>query len=183
MRHDQIHSKVQFGAAAAGHSSSIEPHERHLKNLAFGDPGYGKRGDFAVSTVDDLLNIDVTVVHPASSSMRSRASREPGITAREAEKKKRRDHGVGAVGHTFVPFAIETYGRLGVEAVKLLKDWAKTAGEADMMDRNSYLVWMKREISVSLIKGNARMFRRFVGLLTRGVGQRYLSGDSHLNID
>ena len=51
------------------------------------------------------------------------------------------------------------------------------------MDRNSYLVWMKREISVSLIKGNARMFRRFVGLLTRGVGQRYLSGDSHLNID
>ena len=31
--------------------------------------------------------------------------------------------------------------------------------------------------------GNARMFRRFVGLLTRDVGQRYLSGDSHLNID
>ena len=103
-------------------------------------------------------------------------------TAREAEKKKRRDHGVGAVGHTFVPFAIETYGRLGVEAVKLLKDWAKTAGEADLMDRNGNLVWMKREISVSLIKGTARMFRRFVGLLTRGVGQRYLSGDSHLNI-
>ena len=37
-------------------------------------------------------------------------------------------------------------------------------------------------ISVSLIKGNARMFRRFVDLLTKGVGQRYLSGDSHLNI-
>ena len=140
LRHDQIQSKVQFGAAAAGHSSSIEPQERHLKNLAFGDPGYGKRGDVTVSTVDDLLNIDVTVVHPASRSMRSRASREPGITAREAEKKNRRDHGVGEVGHTFVPFAIETYGRLGVEAVKLLKDWAKTAGEADLMDRNSYLV-------------------------------------------
>ena len=183
MRHDQIQSKVQFGAAAAGHSSSIEPQERHLKNLGFGDPGYGKRGDVLVSTVDDLLNIDVTVVHPASSSMRSRVSREPGNTAREAEKKKRRDHGVGAVGHTFVPFAIDTYWLLGVEAVRLLKDWAKTAGEADLMDRNSYIVWMKRETSVSLIKGNARMFRRFVGLLTRDVGQRYLSGDSHLNID
>ena len=129
LRHDQIQSKVQFGAAAAGHSSSIEPPERHLKNLAFGDPGCGKRGDVAVSTVDDLLNIDVPFVHPASSSMRSRASREPGITAREAEKKKRRDHGVGAVGHTFVPFAIETYGHLGVEAIKVLKEWAKTAGE------------------------------------------------------
>ena len=125
LRHAQIQSKVQFGPAAAGHSSSIEPQERRLKNLGFGDPGYGKRGDVVVSTVDDLLNIDFTVVHPASSSMRSRASREPGITAREAEKKKRHDHGVGAVGHTFVPFTIETYGRLGVEAVKLLKDWAK----------------------------------------------------------
>ena len=30
--HDQIQFKVQFGAAAAGHSSSIEPQERHLKN-------------------------------------------------------------------------------------------------------------------------------------------------------
>ena len=47
-----------------------------------------------------------------------------------------------------------------------------THTEADLMDRNSYLVWMKREISVSLIKGNDRMFRRFVGLLTRAVGQR-----------
>ena len=183
LRHDQIQSNVLFGAAAAGHSSSIDPQERHFKNLELGEPGHGKRGDVLVSTVDDLLNIDVTVVHPASSSMQSRASREPVMTASEAEKKKRHDHGVGAVGHTFVPFAIETYGRLGVEAVKVLKDWAKTAGEADFMDRNSYLVWMKREISVSLIKGNAHMFRRLVGLLTRGVGQRYLSGDSHLNID
>ena len=75
-----------------------------------------------------------------------------------------------------MPFAIETYGRLGVEAVKLLKDWAKTAGEADMMDRNSHLVWMKREISVSLIKGNARLFKKFVGVLTRGIGQRFVEG-------
>ena len=87
------------------------------------------------------------------------------------------------MGHTFVPFAIESYELLGVEAVKVLKDWAKTAGEADLMDRNSYLVWMKREISVSLIKGNARMFRRFVGLLTKGIGQRYLAGDSQFHID
>ena len=76
------------------------------------------------------------------------------------------------MGHTFVPFAIETHGRLGVEAVKRLKDSAKTAGEADLVDGNSHLVWMKREISVLLMKGNARTFRRFVGLLTRGVGQR-----------
>ena len=56
-------------------------------------------------------------------------------------------------------------------------------GPDNLTHTHSYLVWMKREMSVSLIKGNARMFRRFVGLLTRVVGQRYLSGNSHLNID
>ena len=79
--------------------------------------------------------------------MRSRSSREPGNTACEPENNTRRDHGVGAVGYTFVPLATETYGPLGVEAVKLLKDWAKTAEEVDLKDKNGYLVWMKREIS------------------------------------
>jgi hypothetical protein len=45
-------------------------------------------------------------------------------------------------------------------------------------DRDAYLTWIKRELSVSLVRGNARLllFRRFVGVLTRGVGQRYVEG-------
>jgi hypothetical protein len=69
-----------------------------------------------VSALDDLLNVDIVVTHPASYSMRRRASREPGAAAKVAETKKRSTHGVGAVGHTFVPFAIESYGRLGLDA-------------------------------------------------------------------
>jgi hypothetical protein len=34
-----------------------------------------------------------------------------------AEAKKRSTHGFGAVGHTFVPFAIESYGSLGLDAM------------------------------------------------------------------
>ena len=41
------------------HSSSIEPQERHLKDLRFGDDGYGMRGDVLVSTLEDCLNVDV----------------------------------------------------------------------------------------------------------------------------
>jgi hypothetical protein len=176
LRHNHVQSLVQCGAAMAGHSSSIEPQERHLKNLSFGDVGYGQRGDVLVSTLDDLLNVDIVVTHPASYSMRSRASREPGAAAKVAEAKKRSTHGVGAVGHTFVPFAIESYGRLGLDALRLLKDWADSACGGGRFDRNGYLVWIKREISVALIKGNARLFRQFVGFLTQGVGQRFVSG-------
>jgi hypothetical protein len=175
-RHNHVQSLVQCGAAMAGHSSSIEPQERHLKNMSVGDKGYGQRGDVLVSTLDDLLNVDVVVTHPASFSRRDRASREPGSAAKVAEASKRSNHGAGAVGHTFVPFAIESYGRLGLDAFKLLQDWAESASGGGLFDRDGYLVWIKREISVALIKGNARIFRRYVGFLTQGVGQRFVHG-------
>ena len=73
VRHDQIQNMVQFGARVAGHSSSIEPQERHLKGLRYGDSGYGKRGDVCVGTLDDVLNVDITVPHPASYTYRSRS--------------------------------------------------------------------------------------------------------------
>jgi hypothetical protein len=52
-----------------------------------------------VSTLDDLLNADVVVTHPASFSRRDRASREPGSAAKVAEASKRstHDHCPGAV--------------------------------------------------------------------------------------
>jgi hypothetical protein len=85
----------------AGHSSSIEPQERHLKNTRFGDKGYGQRGDVLVRTLHYLLNVDVVVTHPATFSSRARACREPGAAAKVAAQGKRAKHGVGAVGHIF----------------------------------------------------------------------------------
>ena len=39
-----------------------------------------------------------------------------------------------------------------------------------------YMTWVKRELSVSLVKGNARLFKRFVGVLTRGIGRNFVEG-------
>jgi hypothetical protein len=160
----------------AGQSSSIEPQERHLKDMIVGDKGYGQRGDVLVSTFDDLLNVDVVVTHPASLSRRARASRELGSEAKVAAAGKRSTHGVGAVGHTFEPFALESYGRLGLDALKVLQAWADSASGGGLFDRAGYLVWIKRELSVALMKGNARIFRRYVGFLTQGVEQRFVHG-------
>jgi hypothetical protein len=71
LRHNIIQSMVQNGpilhhrpaddrSSAAGHSSSMEPQERHLKNLRVGDLGYGQRGAVLVSTLDDLVNVDIS---------------------------------------------------------------------------------------------------------------------------
>jgi hypothetical protein len=123
------------------------------------------------------------VTRRASYSMRSRASRELSAAATVAEAKKRSTHGVGAVGHTFVPFALESYGRLGSDALKLLKDWADAASGGGLFDRDDYLVWFKREVSVALIKGNARLFRQYFEFLTQGGGQRFVQGDALSDVE
>ena len=58
----------------------------------------------------------------------------------------------------------------------MLAEWADAAAGAGAFGRDVYLTWIKRELSVSLVCGNARLFRRFVGVLTRGIGQRFVEG-------
>jgi hypothetical protein len=149
-----------------------------LKNLRVRDSGYRQRGDVLVSTLDDLVNVDVTVTHPASATMRGRASKVFGAAAKAAEDSKHGSHARdGTSGYRFVPLAVESYGRLGSEAVELLNDWATSAARGGFYSRTAYLVWIKCEISVALIKGNARLFKRFVGVLTQGIGRRLVHGE------
>ena len=92
-----------------------------LKDLRLKDDAYGMRRDVLVSTLKACLNVDVVITHPATGILRGRASRTPGAAARVAEDNKRRSHAAGGTrGYRFVPFAIETYGRLGRAAVELL---------------------------------------------------------------
>jgi hypothetical protein len=93
-----------------------------------------------------------------------------------AVANKIRVHGAGATGHTFVPFAVESYGRLGLDAFRLLQDWADSVAGVGLFDQNSFSVWIKPELSVALNQGNARLFCRYVGFLTHDVGQRFVPG-------
>ena len=99
------------------------------------------------------------------------------MAARVAEENKRRSHAAGGTkGYRFVPFAIETYGRLGRAAVAVLGEWLDAAAGNGAFDRQAYLRQVKLELSISLVRGNARPFKKFVGVLTRGIGQRFVEG-------
>lgn len=113
MRHNQIQNSVRYGCSKAGCDTSWEPKEGSMQDLQCGDEGYGRRGDILVSTMEDLLNVDVSVTHPAMHSVRVKASKTPGAAAEERDKAKKRYHEKnGTPGYSFVPFSIETYGRL-----------------------------------------------------------------------
>jgi hypothetical protein len=69
------------------------------------------------------LTTDITVVHSAFSGDPNTL----GVKAAEAEMEKNAKHkqAVNALGHTFIPFAIETNGHLGQGAIAVMNEIAK----------------------------------------------------------
>jgi hypothetical protein len=149
----------------------MEPKERHLNQTQYGEDGYGKRGDILVSPLDNLVDVDICITHPEGDTNRAAAARQPGATATKAEARKRKDHEKeGAKVFPFALSCIEIYGRLGKQAEELLTGCAEKAASSEHWERHTYLNWIKQETSLTLIRGNAHLFKEFSGILTRGEG-------------
>ena len=184
LRHNRIQNSVRYACSRAGCDTSYEPKEGPLQGIKAGEKGYGKRGDILVTTMEDMLNVDISVIHPAGQSIREQACKNGGAAAKYRERQKRRDHEKnGTPGYQFIPFSVESYGRLGEDADRLLKDMAERAASTGSCDRNGFLHWMRKEISLSLIRGNARIFSYYLGLLIRGTGVDFQEGATAPTLD
>ena len=173
-RHNFVQQTVRSVICAAGWASSIEPTERHLKNIQPGDKGYHKRGDILAAKLDEVLNIDISLIHPGADSYVHAAAKAPGAAAKIRDEQKRNDHAnEGTQGYKFVSFSIECYGRLGKPAEKLLKELADCATG----DRNAFLNWAHTQISLRLVKGNEAILRAFCRALPEGMGGDYINGN------
>ena len=113
--------------------------------------------------------LDVTVRHgvPGELVRLTAAARSAGSVCREAEADKRRRYPDGQAPWQVVPFAVETYGRLGVAALKHLRELARARAQsfAESGDEAaSALVrtWAAR-ISVGLHRSNAARLRSALG--------------------
>jgi hypothetical protein len=70
------------------------------------------------------------------------------------------------------PFSVESYGRIGQPAMKLLHPLGgETAGPGGVM-RASFVAGALREISVGLCRGNFFMYRACLGAKSSGTGFR-----------
>lgn len=82
--------------------------------------GYSKWMDVHISMLD-LLMVDISCVHPAEKTARKNASEQEGAAAAAPDKRMRKDHAQDDTpGYKLVPFSIESYRRMGVEADMLL---------------------------------------------------------------
>ena len=113
--------------------------------------------------------VDATVHHavPGDADRLTRVAGADGAVNLEAEREKRRRYPDGLAPWRVEPFALETYGRLGRDALVLLRRLARAQaarlGEgADDAAGALVLRWACR-LSVALHRANAEALRRCLG--------------------
>jgi hypothetical protein len=70
-------------------------------------------------------------------------------------------------GYSFVPFSVESYGRLGQPAMTLLHALGDEAAGPGGVSRASFVAGAMRELSVGLIRGNLLLYRASVGMFAK----------------
>ena len=81
-------------------------------------------------------------------------------------------------GYAFVPLSVETYGRWGQPAMKLLSALA-SAGAATRgvtFDPSAFVTFALRELSMALCRGNGLLFRRGQGACAKAAGHAFRAG-------
>jgi hypothetical protein len=179
LRHDLVLDSVRRAAASAGLSSSREPSYRRLGHSSNTAAPLGWRGDALVVMPRGLTVIDVAVVHPGASTYVDRAAAMPGAAAAATDLRKTAAYRRGGYqGFTFVPFSVESYGRLGCPAMAFLNELAEVAASSGAVSKGAFLARALRGISVALCRGNAALFRAGLSVYAHTTGTDVRSGDA-----
>ena len=120
------------------------------------------RMDLHVTSCDSSSFLaDVTVIHPAPADTNTLDQQAflPSHFAKHAEARKNRKYRAASefIGQRFIPIALETYGTLGPEASKLLKNLAGRQIESENHSRSSLIRIWRVKISAALQRANARL--------------------------
>mgnify|MGYP001787467346 CR=1 FL=1 len=177
LRHDIVASAVRRVVCRAGLASSMEPTYRHLRNR--GAAGQ-RRGDILVVLPSGKISIlDVVVTHPSQQAHVNQACTRAGHAAAQAERAKVSEFrriGEDAGQYDFVPFAVESYGRLGTSAQSFLKQLGDVAAARGSISRAAFVRSAYREVSCALQRGLGLMYGRSLFNIARASGRQFMPG-------
>ena len=180
LRHDFLASAVRRIVSRASCPSSMEPSYRHLRPARSSGVSEGlRRGDvLAVLPDGRIVIIDVVVRHSAAPSYAREASRYDGAAARHAERLKRREfaHFADGAQYDFVPFAVESYGRLGPAAMGFLSALGDVAASGGHISKSAFVAGALKELSCALQRGNGRMYGHSLFRIARASGRQFRPG-------
>jgi hypothetical protein len=159
-RHDGIVQVLSDWVTRIGGACQVEP--RLMFNTQ--DRPDQSRVDIRVALGGLNLLIDVAVIHPTSPSrIGGRPVMVPLGTTVEAENGKRGiyDARARAVGATFVPFVVETYGGIGEGAQHFMKSLAKFASTSGApWSYDEALACIRTEIAMAIHRGKTRVVEK-----------------------
>jgi hypothetical protein len=183
LRHDLWASAWRRVIRKAGCASSAEPAYSGLRPRQGRGQTVGlHRGDIlAVLPAGRVVVLDCVVTHPAAASHRRAAARAFGAAAAKAAQGKVtafRSH-QGACDYEFVPLAVESYGRLGVDAARFLSQLGDIAAEDGRVSKERFVRSARQELSVALCRGNGHMYFRSTFEIAHRAGRAFLPGCVH----
>jgi hypothetical protein len=129
LRHDILKGILRRVVHRAGTASTQEPALRRLPGLAGGARISASGASTLVEAQGDILPVlpggitiaDISMIHPLSINTLSAAAATAGRAASRRDQQTRAAYArVEPNGYPFVPFSVESYGRLGQPAMKLL---------------------------------------------------------------
>jgi hypothetical protein len=148
-RHSAINTALQRAFARAGVLAFLEPR------------GLVERSDRRPDGVADApwleerrLAWDATCVHPAAASNLVNATAAAAGAARAAETAKRTKYSAIVPDCVFTPVGIETFGRFGPGALRLVRRLGRCVARSTSDPRASFDLC--RRLSVAVQRGNAR---------------------------
>ena len=180
MRHDIVASAVRRVVCRASCASSMEPTYRHLQSQQQRVAAGQRRGDILVVLPSGKISVvDIVVTHPAQQSRVSQACTRAGHAAARAESEKVAEFrriGEDAGQYDFVPFAVETYGRLGASAQSFLKALGDVAASRGTISKAAFVRSAYREVSCALQRGLGLMYGRSLFNIARASGRQFMPG-------
>jgi hypothetical protein len=158
LRHDILKGILRQAVHRAGIASTLELPLCQLPglNAGAGTSAEGSvirpeaRGDILLA-LKGISITDISVIHPLSLNIISRAATRAGASHR-GQLKRTAYARVEPHGYGFIPFSVETYGRLGQPAMKLLHLLGDEAAGPGGVTRASFVNDALRELSVGLCR-------------------------------
>jgi len=181
--HEFTGGAIRGAIGSAGVASSREP---RVHDLPGGDQARhaqhaGARMDIVVLLdPEGIVALDQSIIHPAADSYSAEAALREGAAAEKRDASKRAAYAtVDPHGYHFVPFTVESYGRIGKPGMQFLRKLAQVASQAPGVqgfDKGRFMEMALRRISVALCNGVAMMCRVGAQRFAAGVGLNYDPG-------
>ena len=179
MRHDNLANALRLVISACSCQLAAELRYQALAGKK-GMVECQRRADIVtVLPRRELAALDFVVTHATAKLYAAEAAKKAGWTAARAEQIKRTGFRKDLPDYTalqLVPFAVETCGNRGKEAVEFVNRLGDIAPESGRIPKGAFERWAMQLQLVRVQWGNAEMYRRSELIISREQGLRYDAG-------